>query len=57
MRELNIVPDGYACSATLSVDVAASLAVSVCATAEAPPGGAGRGVVFMMSAGVLILLI
>ena len=39
------------CSATLSVSVAASLAVSVCATAETPPGGAGRGLLFMVSAG------
>jgi len=39
------------CSATLSVSVAASLAVSVCATAETPPGGAWRGLLFMVSAG------
>jgi hypothetical protein len=39
------------CSATLSVSGAASLAVSVCATAETPPGGAWRGLLFMVSAG------
>jgi hypothetical protein len=33
------------------VSVAASLAVSVCATAETPPGGAWRGLLFMVSAG------
>jgi len=42
---------GEDCSATFSVSAAASLPVSVCATAEAPPGGAGRGLVFMVSAG------
>jgi hypothetical protein len=39
------------CSPTLSVSVVASSAVSVCATAEGPARGAGRGLVFMVSAG------
>jgi hypothetical protein len=43
--------DLTSCSATFSVSGAASLAVSVCATAETPPGGAWRGLLFMVSAG------
>jgi hypothetical protein len=39
------------CSATFSVSVVASLAVSVCATAETPPGGCGRGLLLRVSAG------
>ena len=39
------------CSASFSVSVVASLAVSMCATWKTPPGGAGRGLVFMVSAG------
>jgi hypothetical protein len=39
------------CCPTLSVSVVASSAVGVCATAEGPAGGAGRGLVFMVSAG------
>jgi hypothetical protein len=41
----------HVCSTSLSVSVAASLAVSVCATAETAPGGAGRGLLFMVSSG------
>jgi hypothetical protein len=46
-----VVGELVVCSASFSVSVAASLAVSACATWKTPPAGAGRGLVFMVSAG------
>jgi hypothetical protein len=48
---------GWACSASFSVSVVASLAVSMCATWKTPPGGGRAGSGVHGVGGMLILLI